>query len=193
MKILTFDLETTGIPPRQADWKTEYDKFPHILQIGWKFNGEPGKQYLIYQEQRPVPEEATRIHKITTEMANDPLTTLDAGEIYTEFITAAIQADRIMGFNIYFDTSIFKANVIRVFGENSTEITAATVALDKSKRIDLMRLAQKYKQITAGQWIKLQELHFKLFGCSAENCHGALADCETAEKCYFELLNRPIA
>lgn len=40
------------------------------------------------------------------------------------------------------------------------------------------------------EWTKLQELHYRLFGCDFEDTHDAMADITATKKCFFEMRKR---
>lgn len=182
-QILYLDTETTGLPPKGADWRTDYQDFPHIVSIAWSFHGEE-HYYILNQEGRKIPDDATSIHGITTEQANKsehfgPL-------IIGDFLIAAKNVDVIVGQNVYFDTAIIKANVLRWFGVDSLAANLAEEALHKSKRIDLIRVAQKQ---FGGRYLKLSEIHARLFDTPYVG-HHALEDVRACRKCYEELMKR---
>ena len=75
MKIVILDLETTGLPPKNASYETDFLQFPHILSMSWKCvkdNRESETfEYLINPEGKyTVPPEATAINGITQEMVD---------------------------------------------------------------------------------------------------------------------------
>lgn len=181
MEIIFFDTETTSLPAKGHDWKTDYEHFPYIVSIAWIFrDGE--KHYILNQEGRTIPPDATAIHGITTEQGNKSLYYFD--HVMASFLVQAMRADKIIGCNPYFDTSIIKANILRRYGVNSFEAKLAIEALDKSKRIDIIRLFQKK---FGGKWNNLQEIYRKLFA-HAFDAHHALNDCRACKRIYEELI-----
>lgn len=80
--VLTFDCETTGLPPKGAKWDVDFAEFPNIVQLAWAVN-EKERSYIIKPEGWEIPEASTEVHGITAERANAegvPLLTL-----YTNF------------------------------------------------------------------------------------------------------------
>lgn len=194
MKNLFLDIETTSLVPKEAqsNWETMYDKYPYIVQLAWKLflpSVVIEKDYIIYQEGREIPASATAIHGITTEMANDPHTTYPLGKVLEELMYDGLQADKMIGFNIYFDSSIIKANAIRHFGIGSKEDTTMRVVLDKARRVDVMRKVQRFMD---GKWQPLTALHFRLFNEKYEGAHGAGADVGALVRCWDALISRGI-
>ena len=37
--VLTFDCETTGLPPKGAKWDVDFAEFPNIVQLAWAVKG----------------------------------------------------------------------------------------------------------------------------------------------------------
>lgn len=188
MKTLFLDSETTGLPPKGSEWRKDYLLFPYLLEMAWIKNGVE-KSYLIYQDGREMPQEATQINGITTAMVNNKDIAKPFKDVLTEFMTDGLEVDKIIGYNTYFDSSVFKANVLREFGENSQEATVISVVLDKDRRVDLMRKAQKYMY---GKWVKLEELYFRLFGSAIDGVHSSIGDCRALAACWDELIKRQI-
>ncbi len=198
MKICTLDLETTGLIPKNARYETDSEKFPYILSMAWcvvEQEYDPNLhiksvlkyEYIINQEGRTVPIEATKINGITQEMC-------DASKFNTfttllQFMMDADGSDLIVGHNIYFDTSIIKANVLRIISGGKTPMemfNKMTAILHKDKRIDTMRLCHK---LFGGKWPTLEEAYFKLFGKTFK-AHSAGNDVDAAYRIYLELEKR---
>lgn len=190
---LIFDSETTGLPPKGTDYKTDFEQFPHIVQLSWYFNGEY-HDYIIKPEGWIIPEEAAKIHGITTEIALEKGTPMN--EVLNIFIRYCEQAERLIGHNIFFDTSVIKANVFREFKAINGYgyfIEMSDKALDKSKRIDTMMKTIKFvgaKQTgkNTPKFPSLADLHYKLFGWCFEGAHNAIKDVEATKRCYEELV-----
>ena len=47
--VLTFDCETTGLPPKGAKWDVNFAEFPNIVQLAWAVN-EKERSYIIKPE-----------------------------------------------------------------------------------------------------------------------------------------------
>ena len=196
MSYLVFDIETTGLPPKDAHWKTDYIKFPYIVQIAWKRSDRFVNHFIIKPESYEIPEESTKIHGITDKQARDK------GEyfniIISKFIKNCYLADKIIGHNIYFDTSIIKANILRYSKINNMADMSnyINMVLHKSKRIDTMMSTIKFCGIKQknGKGLKypsLEELYYKLFGGTFD-AHNAVNDVIATEKCYNKLVKMGI-
>lgn len=182
--VLFFDSETTGVPPRNADWKTEYEEFPHIVQLAWMI-GNKVESHIIRPDNWVVPEEAAEIHGITTERA------LAEGEpfalVVDMFIADCLDAGLVCAHNIYFDTSIIKANILRELGREYYDANDVESALFKGKRIDTMRPTMKWVDARAAngrlKFPKLEELYSRCFPGETFPAHDALEDVKALARC----------
>jgi DNA polymerase-3 subunit alpha len=68
MKELFFDTETTGLPIKGAKYDTDFMSFPHIVQLSWYFDGQ-FKDFIIKPDGYEIPEDVSKIHGITNEIA----------------------------------------------------------------------------------------------------------------------------
>lgn len=186
MNILFFDTETTGLPLRNANWETDFEIFPHIVSISWSFMGEM-KDRIIYPDSYEISLESTAIHGITTQQAINE--GLPFEEVIADFINDCRSADKLVGFNVYFDTSTIKANILRSIGEDWKK--GVNSALDKSKRIDLMRKTMKFvgmrKPNGSFKFPSLSDLYEKLFN-EGFNAHSSKDDVMATEMCYLKCI-----
>lgn len=193
MKIIVLDIESTGLVPKGATYEKDFLQFPYILSMGWKIIVDEKQletyEYIINQQGRQVPQSATDINGITQEMCD--ASTMNIFTVLLQFIMDAQGADYIVGFNIYFDTSIIKANTLRIISGGKTPMDMYTVMTDilhKDKRIDVMRGCHK---LMGGKWPTLSEAYFKLFGETFE-AHSAGSDVEATNRIFQELLKRQL-
>lgn len=193
-KVLYFDTETTGLPPKGAKWETDYNDFPHIVQIAW-YIGNVAHNYIIRPNGYEIPDEVAAIHGITTARAMEEGVTFE--EAMQSFFTDALNAPYIAAHNIHFDTSVIKANMLRHIEEgNAMRIDFDTIvvpALDKEKRIDTMKKTIKFvgalkKDGTPGKFPRLEELYAKLFNGETFPAHDALEDVLAVRRCLPELV-----
>lgn len=184
--ILFFDTETTGLPPSKARWEVDYDSFPHIVQLSW-IMGDKEEDHIIRPDGWKIPEESTLIHGISHERAMDEGE--DMAEVLSMFVEDCVVAEMLVGFNIYFDTSVVKANILRTIGRNYYDCKA-DAALHKSKRYDLMfktiKLVRARNSRGGAKFPSLVELYNCLFGESFP-AHNALEDVKATIRCYNEL------
>lgn len=189
-KILYFDTETTGLPDRNWNWKTDYDKWPHICQLSWIFDKKE-ENHIIYPNDWEIPEDVAKIHGITTERAK-----AEGSQWFRVaglFILDCLEADLICGHNIYFDVSAIKANIMRELGEKWYYETRVDEALFKGKRIDTMRPCVKYVGACypngkPGKFPRLEELYAKLFNGETFPAHDAIEDVRAVERCLPEIV-----
>lgn len=191
---LVFDCETTGFPPKGADYKTDFEKFPHIVQLAWYFNGEY-HDYIVKPEGWTIPDEAAKIHSITTEIALEKGVPLEF--VFPYFISDCNEAERLVGHNLYFDISTIKANARREYDNDNEANEIYDKALDKSKRIDTMMktikfVGAKQQGKNTPKFPSLEDLYMKLFGESFEGAHDASNDVKATKRCYEELVRLKI-
>lgn len=202
-KIITFDCETSGLIPHrivpgkrpgttrkeQLSYETDYKQFPYIVSLAWKVNDQPTKEFIVNQEGREIPKEVSDIHGITTEIAN--ASKYSFAPVIMSFMVDLKDCDIIVGHNIFFDTSIIKANVRRESIRGKLPLLIVNEfneLLHKDKRVDTMRKGIK---LCGGKWPKLTELYFKLFNENFE-AHNAAEDVEATRRIYLELIKRGI-
>lgn len=201
-KTLFLDIETSGIPRirvpgvkpgttkwKDLDYKTEYMDFPHIVSIAWAINDGDPVYRILNQEGREIPKDATDIHGITTEMANESKSVFEP--VILGFLSeVSDDVDIVVGHGLYFDTSIVKANVLRSIENkrlDQAEFEDITEILHKNKRIDTMRKTAKMM----GKWPTLSELYMKLFRKGFQ-AHSAKEDVIATRRCYEWLLGKRI-
>ena len=181
---LFFDTETTGLP---KNWKAPYtdtDNWPRLVQIAWMLyndNGEPieQKDFIIKPENFIIPKEASRVHRISTELAIEE--GKDLTKILKEFAALIEESDYIVAHNISFDEMIIGAEFVRKDVKNS---------LFDKKRLCTMKNSTNYCKLSGRygyKWPKLSELHIKLFDKDFEEAHNAAADINATAKCFWKM------
>lgn len=186
--ILFLDIETTGLVPKGATYEADFLLFPHVVQLSW-IVGEIEKDFIIRPEGWIIPAEATEIHGITQEIANEKGRRLI--DVLEELIIDAKECPKIIGHNIYFDISIIKANALKL-GLVAALQDHINPALDKTKRIDTMMKTIKFCGLkqegsNRAKFPSLVDLYFKLF---AEEfpAHNSMEDCRAMKRCLPELV-----
>lgn len=182
--VLFFDTETTGIPERSWNWDTDFDKYPHVVQIAW-LHGCKVETHIIRPDGWEIPQETVDVHGITTEYA------LEHGEPFASVVDMFIQdchdAGLICGHNIHFDTSIIKANILRDLGREYYDANDVENALYKGKRIDTMRPTMKWVDARMAngrlKFPNLSELYSRCFPGELFPAHDALEDVKAVAKC----------
>lgn len=187
--VLFFDTETTGVPDRNAKYDEDFADFPHIVQIAWKI-GNKQESHIIRPVGWTIPEDVVAVHGITTERA------LEQGESFAavieQFINDCHDAALICAHNIYFDTSIIKANIMRELGREYYNGNAVEDALFKGKRIDTMRPTMKFVDARTEtgrlKFPRLEELYDRCFPGETFPAHDALEDVKAVARCLPILL-----
>ena len=186
---LFFDTETTGLP---LDWQAPLENlgnWPRMVQLAWILNDDDENEIargnrIIKPEGFVIPEDAARIHGITTAIAAGE--GIDLKLVLREFAEAIDKADFLVGHNISFDEKIVGAEFLRNRMEN--------YVAGKTK-ICTMRSATEYCGIEnryGFKWPKLSELHSQLFGTGFAMAHNAAADIHITAKCFWEMRRRGI-
>ncbi len=183
-KYLLFDTETTGLP---KNWKapvTDVNNWPRMVQIAWLMFNDKGEKidqqdYIIKPEGYTIPDDAAKVHGITTERAMKE--GRDITEILQKFADAIAATDYIVAHNISFDEKIVGAEFVR---------KKFKTQWFSKKQICTMKVSTNYCKIPGNygyKWPNLTELHTKLFGKGFEEAHNAAADISATAKCFWEL------
>ena len=187
--VLFFDTETTGIPERSWNWDTDFEQYPHVVQMAW-MHGCKVETHIIRPDGWEIPQETVDVHGITTEYA------LEHGEPFASVVDMFIQdchdAGLICGHNIHFDTSIIKANILRELGREYYDANDVENALYKGKRIDTMRPTMKWVDARMAngrlKFPNLSELYSRCFPGESFPAHDALEDVKAVAKCLPVIL-----
>lgn len=184
---LIFDTETTGLPQNFTAPLSDSDNWPRMVQIAWQLHDEAGnlienQDYIIKPEGYDIPFNATRIHGISTKMANEE--GRDLAEVLEEFQQVIAKAKVIAGHNIDFDYKIVGAEFYRKQIDNTLQETPSA---------DTMELGTDYCQLSGGRGgkfksPKLGELFAKLYGHEFDEAHNAAADVNATAQVFFEMI-----
>lgn len=181
MKILVFDVETTGLPKKRKASFDDFDNWPHIVQLSWVVydvidGGIESINDTIIRLPKDVvvPQESTLVHGITNEMVIKKGKDLSKELRY--FLTDCANSDLLVAHNIEFDESIISVECLRCFFNNSFKDI-------KTPRYCTMRKSiKRYKK-----WLKLELLHEKLFKQKLQNLHNSLNDVYVCLRCFIKL------
>lgn len=186
---LVFDVETTGLPEKGAKWDVDPQRFPKVVQFSWWFEGV-FFDHIIKPNGYFIPKEATAIHGVTQEDAEKNGIPFEL--VVADFIECANLADNVIGHNIYFDSSVIKANVALFKNPKLSE--ELNEGLHKDKRICTMRASAKYVEAKykngrkGNKWPTLQELYAKLFNGKTFKAHNSLEDVKATVESYYKLI-----
>ena len=184
---LIFDTETTGLPQNFNAPLSDSENWPRMVQIAWQLHDENGElienqDYIIKPEGYDIPFNATRIHGITTKMAQEQ--GRDLKEVLEEFGEVLKKTKVVAGHNINFDYKIVGAEFYRKEVED---------ILSKIPSADTMEWGTDYCKLGGGKngrykSPKLSELYEKLFGENFDEAHNAAADVNATAQVFFEMM-----
>jgi len=185
---LIFDTETTGLPKNWNAPLTDGDNWPRMVQLAWQLHDESGKllsaeNYIIKPEGYTIPFNATKIHGISTERAEEEGKDLE--EVLALFEAALQKSKYAVGHNIGFDVNIVGAECHR---------KDAPLTVCERQQLDTKDLSVDFCALPGGRggkykWPTLTELHEKLFGIGFADAHDAAYDVDATAKCFFGLVN----
>lgn len=181
---LFFDTETTGLPRNWRAPVSDLGNWPRMIQLAyWLYddggNKVSGGGFIIKPAGFTIPDDAAKIHGITTERALAEGVELLA--VLREFQKAVEGAKCLVAHNMSFDEKIVGAEFLR---NKMPDI------LPSKKRICTMHSSTDYCAIPGpygNKWPKLTELHQKLFQKGFDEAHNAAADVLATIKCFWEL------
>lgn len=202
MKILIFDVETTGLLPKII--KTEdIESYPYIIQLSFiLFDTNKNvlldyfDNYIIQKRHTKIPKDVTRLTGINKEMCLSGVTIITGlDRIYN----AMKDADCIVAHNIEFDSRMLFIELMR----NRSYIDNNIV---DGKLFDIITLIEKSNYCTMKnginickivaksregkeyyKWPKLSELYKKLFDNEVENLHNSLVDTLVCLRCCLKM------
>ena len=181
---LFFDTETTGLPKSWRAPVTDLNNWPRMIQLAYLLTDAEGNKlaggdHIIKPVGFTIPEDAAKIHGISTERALKEGAGLLA--VLLEFQAALGRAQYLIAHNISFDEKIMGAEFLR---NNLPNV------IPSKKQICTMSSSTEFCAIPGpygNKWPKLAELHSKLFQADFEGAHNAAADIAATAKCFWEL------
>ena len=200
MKLLVFDVETTGLItkkyiPSIKKCKTVY---PHVVQLGWILYEVETQSFINYgndivllPDGMSIPYNACKCHGITTEIMREEGKPIK--EVLTNFISALKSTDYIIAHNIKFDKSILVEEMSRNGFINCFNVLDAKVAYycTMMESIELCKLEYVCPYtgtIKPKKFPKLEELHKFLFSDDISNLHNAFIDVVVCLRCFYKLI-----
>jgi len=191
---LFIDTETTGLPTRRFAHYTSQDVWPRLVSISWALF--PAKDQLfkhVYHVVQPdgflIPEDATKIHGITTEYAlahGRPLRQV------VQEITADVQLWNpwlTIAHNIAFDLPVLLCEISRVGLDTTLKHLPSFCTMVAGTEF----CALPHASGEGHKWPRLHELHTKLFGVGFTGQHDASQDVLACARCYFQLADIGLA
>lgn len=189
MKILFFDTETTGVPKNYKASYKDTENWPRLVQLGYvAYDGDDevlSHEFVVIPVGYEISPEVSRVHGITQEAALRDGESL--AQVLSEFRSAVIWADMLVGHNLNFDMNVLGCEYVRMGGDNP--LIEKKVYDTMLKSTPLLKLPGKFGNY---KWPKLQELYQFLFNEPLAQTHTALDDIRQTAKCYFELQRRGV-
>jgi len=202
MKVLIFDVETTGLLPKII--KTEdIDSYPNIIQLSYiLFDTDKNvlldyfDNYIIQKRHTKIPIEVTRLTGINKEMCLGGVTMITGLE---KIYSAMNEAECIVAHNIEFDSRMLFIELMR----NKPYIEEKMI---DGKIFDIIKLIERNNYCTMKnginickivakskdgkeyyKWPKLLELYKKLFDKEVDNLHNSLVDTLVCLRCCLKM------
>ena len=198
MKILVFDTETTGLPPRKKS-NSNLSDWPHIVQLSYILYNTDNNSYVVRnriidtRDKFVIPKESSNIHGITEEISKEKGIFIEDAVI--EFSGFIDVSDVIVAHNLSFDRNIIVKELERLNYPNYFNIRENKYYDTMIESIELCKIPlerpwknQKYK------YPKLVELYSLLFSDEEAKimdfAHNAIIDVIMTLRCYMKMTNQ---
>lgn len=193
MRVLVFDTETTGLPPKNTP-TNQTDKWPHIVQLSWAIYNDETKQVeeeadniISLGTHIPISAESTAIHGITSELSRAKGVPIEVALF--DFKHAANRCGKMVAHNIDFDKNMLLVEFYRnrMFHVVFPPVEYCTMM----QGIAICKLVKTWNDgRTSMKYPKLIELYHALFGQdipSPIGLHNAKVDVDVCLKCYVKM------
>jgi len=206
MKVIVFDTETTGLPKNQKSEPSinNLTDWPHIVQLSWimydtdKCSMISESDYIIKMTDGVIiPEESTKIHKITNEMCKTKGENLC--KVIDKFMKNFDEADLIVAHNMLFDHNMLKAELLRILTNHEFEfknllyydnlLNSKKLFCTMQETMEICCIKAKFPK-SGKEYVKfpsLEEVHNYYFGYKPTNLHNALVDVMVCARCFHML------
>jgi DNA polymerase III epsilon subunit-like protein len=194
MKLLVFDTETTGKPPKVPVLKETVGLWPYIVQLSFLLFDTETYKYQQFDHVIKVPDEieivqeVVAIHGITK--GRNRKIGYSFTDIYKIFEVCEQSCDLIVAHNANFDLNMLRAECLRnaipftVTRPTYCTMWATTRMCKLHKPSNINPLSKDYK------WPSLKELHFFLFQEEATGLHNSLIDVIVCLRCYMKVMHK---
>ena len=210
MKLLIFDTETTGLPPKSKTLKNEeLHLWPYIVQFSYiVYDTETHRIIKVKDTIIHIPiemcQEVIDIHEITNEMAR--ASTCQVEDSLQEFYMDFKDAHLIIAHNFQFDWNMVQIELMRlIVREKTPENQSNNIYVSILRNLQVLTPEHTYCTMTNSTAIcdlkmrskfgkefvkfpKLSELHYHLFGVVPRNLHNSLNDVVICLRCYYKLV-----
>lgn len=181
--LLAFDTETTGVVGK-----------PHIVQLAFILTEDDGTlrgscNFIIKPDGFEIPEEASRIHGITTEIANRCGVPLAVA--ISAFNNAALccQQGKLVAHNLQFDIRMLKHAYERGGWPSRIDVMEHFCTMEATRNKVCIPPTPKMRAAGIHDYKspKLSEAYQFAFNKPLENAHDALYDVNACKELYFWL------
>lgn len=189
---LFFDVETTGLPVRNANPKDQ-ESFSkcRLVSIAWVLRDESTvyaqKYYVVDTGKNGESVGASHIHGVTRNIldryGNKVMDVLE------DFMKDFRRSNILIAHNMDFDKNVVCSELFRLgMDEEANELLNCPKLCTMKSTTDICRIESKWG--TSYKWPKLVELNKFLFDEEFKNQHHAMADVDATVECYYELKRR---
>ncbi len=193
MKVLIFDVETTGLPERGASLMN-LEKYPYIVQFSWMIYDSSQNRIdnvndhiVKIPEHITIPIEASNVHGIT----NDKMRTegRDINLILDIFTKDMLDSQVIVAHNLSFDKTIVQAEYLRNKRINWLGRHRKMEYCTMKRSLNICNIYKKniYTGEKTKKYPKLMELHHYWFKTVPNNLHNSLIDIFVCFRCYHQM------
>jgi DNA polymerase-3 subunit alpha len=190
-KILVFDTETTGLPPKRTKLtKKNLSLFPYIVQLSYVVYDSEKNSFQEHDHIIKLPEgipnnpDAVKIHGITDEIINEKGE--DCESVFENFIGYMKECHTLVAHNINFDIRMLRVEFFRngllAQMQNMRNIHFCTMEHGINYTLIPFRVKNGHTEFKRP---KLIELHEKLFNETPKNLHNALVDVYVCFRCFY--------
>lgn len=194
MRVLIFDTETTGLPPKNTP-TNHSDKWPYILQLSWAIYNDETKEVEEEKDNLisigthiPISPEATAIHGITSELSRAKGVPIEVALF--DFKHAANRCGKIVAHNLEFDKNMLLVELHRNRLYHMVFPPVEYCTMKEGTIICKLVKIWKNGQVMF-KYPKLIELYHSLFGNdvpSPVGLHNAKVDVDVCMKCYIRMM-----
>jgi DNA polymerase III epsilon subunit-like protein len=195
MKVLVFDVETTGLPIGKNPSITELDKWPYIVQLSYvMYDASANDITLSYDEILKLPdnveisEESIKLHKITPQINKEK--GINRQVALQTFNSILEQSDIIVGHNISFDKRMLMVECARnrVYHRFTHKGVKKIEYCTMKNSVEVCKIEKtNYKGETFFKYPTLTELYYCLFKDLPTNTHNSFVDVLLCLRCYVKL------
>lgn len=191
MIVLVFDTETTGLPEKRDTSIFETDKWPYIVQLSFLLYDVTNNHLLELEDliincDIDIPEEATKIHGITTNISR--IKGIHINTALDVFDNALKKADVVVGHNISFDKRLYMVETIRknrtqYFTKNKIRKQEYCTMKEGKQLCKIEKTSQSGEKYY--KYPTLTELYLHLFKKQPQGVHNSLNDILACFRCYY--------